>query len=285
MEKEVTREGLFELAIEWHLQNLLSSLPHFKDGRILDPSGCPLQEGISENPYTRGCLVFFDGKTILEKAKELALRKLTGIRETTSLSTEKSLVDYLGEQQDNDSTYFLNTADRNITKVKGELSNAGVEDLDTLLEMAFPADFLSHDRSVPVSNSGNKTGIASIVTRRYNDVEAVMVKNTAYDFGLGKVAHIKNGLLCEEFFFKYAPESSGPFFDAEHSIVGVYRRYEPRENVDENGEIIIKPYLVEEKILNPKSLNIFLDLNSSVPSYTIRPPLPLTPMTAAAGDF
>lgn len=285
MEKEVLKEGLFELAISFHCQNLLNSLPHFEGGKIFDTRGHPLQEGIGENPYSQGFLMFFDGARILEKAEQLALRKQTGIRETSEVKTRESLLDYLKSQRDTDCVYFLNTTDQKITPVKGELNNSGIGDLDDLLAKSYPEDFLSSDRSVPVYNSGNKTGIASIVTGQYPDVEAIMVKNSPYEFGLGKVIHVKEGKLQEEFFFRCNPKSQGPFFDAEHSIVGIYRRYEPREDVDDNGEIVRKPRLTGEKILDPKDLGLFLDLNPSVPSYNIQPPQPSTPMIAAVGIF
>lgn len=285
MEKEVSKEGLFELAINYHYQNLLSSLPHFKDGQIFDTHGLPLQEGIGENPYSHGFLMFFDGAKILEKAKTLALRKQTGIRETSEVKTESRLVDYLRSQRDTDSVYFLNTVNKEITKVKGELNNGGIEDLDDLLARSYPKNFLSSDESIPIYDAGNKTGIASIVTGQYTDVEAIMVKNAPYEFGVGKVIHVREGKLQEEFFFRHDPKSTGPFFNAEHSIVGVYRRYEPRDSVDENGEFIIAPHLVEEKILDPASLGLRSTNDYSAPVYTIQPPQPSTPKIAAVGNF
>jgi hypothetical protein len=43
---------------------------------------------------------------------------------------------------------------------------------------------------------------------------------------MGKVTHFNRDGLVQEFFFMYAPQSSGPFVHDTLPIIGVHRKYE-----------------------------------------------------------
>ena len=228
----VTKENIFEVMIRNHHDNLQTTLPHL-NGKILhDNEQLPLIEGETENPHYDGLYLVYDGEKILETASSRIMRK-KALREAVSVPSEKSFLAQLRNGGDQDNVFLYNTNRQQLTKVKGEFSNAfpaGKGNLDDLLEKYLPTNFMSADGSTPAYEVGTKTANALLTAYVLNrgidrGVRTIIVKRTAYDFGMGKVAEFGKNGLTREFFFKYDPEHTGPFIDEEHKIVGVLREY------------------------------------------------------------
>ncbi len=230
---QVTHDNLFETLMRYHVSNLNQSLPHFKDGQILDKDGTSLEQG--ENPYYKGLYLIYDGQEILEKASSRIVRG-SAIRETTYVPTQPQFFQTLTAQEtthkkDPDVAYLYNTKDAKLTRVKGELSNHANEDLDHILQRCLPDDFASPDGSIPLQDLGTKTANAVLTAYALNrptdqGVRAIIIKRTPYgSLGMGKLAEFGKDGLTREFYFEHNPNHSGPFVNPQHHIVGVYKQY------------------------------------------------------------
>lgn len=232
-EVPVTKENIFEVMIRNHYGNLQSALPHLEGKNLHDNDQLPLIEGETENPHYGGLYLVYDGEKILETASFRIMRK-KALRETVSVPSEKSFLAQLRSGGDQDNVFLYNTKRQQLTKVKGEFSNAfpaGKGSLDDLLEKYLPTNFMSANGSTPAYEVGTKTANALLTAYALNrgidkGVRTIIVKRTAYDFGMGKLAEFGPDGLTREFFFKYDSEHTGQFVDEEHKIVGVLREYQ-----------------------------------------------------------
>ncbi len=251
--KRISKENIFDAAILFHLKNLGACASYMDSQGRVYRNKKTLIEGVSENPYTSGFLLVYDGPTVLEKAEEMILRKRNGIKDPVKTETVDDLVNTLQNDPDKDATYFLNTGDRTVTKVKGELSNTPPEgeDIESLLESYLPNDFLSTDPiQRPVYEAGNKTAIAIVAARRISNVKVVLAKNTSYgNTGLGVVAELGSEGLERRFFFRYDPEHKGEFIDPERKLVGVYQEF---RKTSEGIELTSEKYVTLEPGRNLK---------------------------------
>ena len=234
MSPQVTHDTLFDSLVHYHVHNLNASLPYISNGQIHNLKHAPLLEGQNENPYYKGLLLIYDGETILDKAREIILRKQTGIRETIHVPTLESFLSHLSSQPDDDGVFLYNTVNGTITKVKGELKNHepnNETDLDYLLQQTLPTDFLSTDGHIPSYDAGNKTSIAMMVPRLLPQVKTAIIKRTAYGhLGMGKLAEFGPNGLTQELYFEHNPFHRGPYINEQHHIIGVHKEYQPQNN-------------------------------------------------------
>src|SRR3989344_327980 len=180
--------NLFSWLSQYHLDaNIRPNLPFIVNGRYLNTQNAkPIEEG-EENPQTYGALILADGDNLVRRLKK-----------------EKIILDL--------STPVFSSAD-NYDLFAGYLSKNSKKD------GAF------------VHDVGTKTDLAMVLpvshTREDSSVHAYQIKATAHNqLGFGKVAHFGPEGLVEELFFKYAPESEGPFVCPDQKIAGIHRVYQ-----------------------------------------------------------
>ncbi len=230
---EVNHKNIFEVLMQYHIQNLNQSLPYIQHGQILDKDATPLEQG--ENPYYKGLYLIYDGQEILEKASQRIVRG-SAIRETTYVPTQNLFFQTLTannttHKKDPDVAYLYNTKDAKLTRIKGELSNHCTEDLDHILQRCLPDDFASPDGSIPLADLGTKTANALLTTYALNHphdqgVRTIIIKRTPYGpLGMGKLTEFGKDGLTREFYFEHNPNHTGPFINQQHHIVGIFKQY------------------------------------------------------------
>lgn len=250
----MTEINLFQWLVEYQVnENLAKCLPHMDSkGRIAPPENknAPVTEGLENKAYD-GILILQNGNTLLERLVEEGRVEPEDIDNPVQVGSKELMFDFLSGRDDEDGVYVCETA-------KGEMSRvAKIEYPKHPLDRRIPLDFVYSD-PLELRTGGTNTTNPWIETRKkigtktrlgiempasYNDVNACQIKRSGYTpLGMGKVTHFDNEGLAEEFFLKYNPSHQGPFIDKEHGIVGVYRRYEKRDN---------DLFKVEEKFIGP----------------------------------
>ncbi|MFH0701318.1 MAG: hypothetical protein V2A62_02690 [Candidatus Woesearchaeota archaeon] len=227
---ELTKKGVFESAVLY--------LYSF----VQNPSREAPLEGITERHPDRlstGTIWVYDGKTVLENAKEkrTIIKPNIGIREEQSVPTLEDLAGLVRSEPNGDVTYFVNTTDKTATKVYGGLRNSDNEvDLEALSRQ-LPLTYSSYDGHISTDEVGRRTDAAMVNAHLLNspplgdgsEVRVVIVGETKYaNTDFGKISEFgPKGLLYKEFFFYHAPEHQGPFMDEEKKFLGILREYEP----------------------------------------------------------
>jgi hypothetical protein len=265
----VNKENIFEVMMVLHYRNLQASLPHFKEGEILDTDNLPLADG--ESAYYKGSYLVYDGEKIIEKAAQRLIRG-NALRESAQITSIDDFVEKLmvknplsnkRKRKDADIVHLYNTTNGQLTRVKSEFSNEykkrrSVSEmfssalnyfsyfsknhpqssgkLDDLLRESLPANFVSPDSSVDAADVGSRTASAVLTAYSLNynkdqGVKTIIIREGPYgSLGMGKLAEFGKEGLTREFFFEYAPNHQGPFIDEKHQIIGVYREYKKQSS-------------------------------------------------------
>ncbi|HIG92684.1 TPA: hypothetical protein HA242_01485 [Candidatus Woesearchaeota archaeon] len=229
---------LFEWLVQYHLDtNLSPVLPHIKHGRAYSAQGEPAIEG-EENDWAKGCLIIANGQTLAQRLREDKIILDHVAPRFSPAPSYGQFSDYLAGSAKKDGAFVYDGSHRSIARVARFTNASDSLDLARQLQLyLLPANFVFEKNETPLTGAdidehiGTKTDLAICAPIAYtipgSDVHAYQVKRTGYgDLGLGKVTHFAKQGLVEELFFRYAPDSDGPFIDEEHAIVGVHRKYE-----------------------------------------------------------
>ncbi|MFA6460662.1 MAG: hypothetical protein WCV90_00210 [Candidatus Woesearchaeota archaeon] len=230
MVMELTKKGIFDAAV-LYLSSFASN-PQKEE---------PLKEGVSERhpgKLSTGTIWVYDGRTVLERAiNQEVIVKRQGIRDPINVPNLEDLAGLVRATPDADITYFVNTENKTVTPVKGQLRNYDRNEDLYAMGQRLPDDFLSYDGSVPKENVGGRTDTAMLAAKVMNaapvsdgsEVRVIIAKETPYaNTEYGKIAEFgPEGLLYKEFFLKRDPTHTGPFVDETQKLVGVLREYKP----------------------------------------------------------
>lgn len=224
---------LFSWLVEYHCkENLPQCLPHLKDGRAY-VLGRPIEEG-EENELYKGLLIISNGDTLVSKLSNgHVINDDPAKLRYADVSDKTDLWRYINERRNKDGAYIYDGKNGRITKAAEVNNNPSSMPQGIDLSSMIPADFVySEGNEIDESEDlGTKTRLAIRTPHAYENTNTHQIKRTAYgNTGLGKVTHFGPQGLIEEFFFRYAPNSKGPFIDKKHGIVGVYRSYERNDD-------------------------------------------------------
>ena len=194
--------------------------------------GLDLEEGASENPYTKGFLVFENGDTLINRLKEDSIIIDRVIPPWQDLQGKDDFLDYvIGEQKrSRESAYVVDGKHGRITRVR-EFNN-NIQSLSEVMYSEYlPDDFLSttehRDVDDPDEGIGLKTRNAIRLALAFpGTVKTYQVKATPYgNAGMGVVAEYGADGLVRTLHFEYRPEEDLPFVDEKNKIVMFYREY------------------------------------------------------------
>jgi len=246
---------LFSWLAQYHLQNnLIPNLPFIKDSQYLKArGGAKIEEG-EENDDTKGVLILSNGDSLVRRLKE---EEIILDRSTPMFVPARDYVSftyYLSRNIRKDGAFVYDGKNESISRIsKFGNSSSKMNAARDSYQRYLPANFIYQDAAVMNQEEydeqiGTKSDLAMVLpishTKEDSYVHAYQIKRTAYgNTGLGKVTHFGPDGLMEEFFFRYAPESDGPFVVPERKIVGVHRKYK-READD-------KLYVASENVVGP----------------------------------
>jgi hypothetical protein len=219
---------LFEWLVEYHCsKNLEQCLRYVRDGKVVSPiKGKVLREGRDENEIYNGILIIANGTTLVDKLIHDGLAESANMDESpTRIQARDDFVEYVSNQEGCDGAFIFDGTNHTMRRVYEIKNNTNYKAGDLLANL--PSDFVFYNGAVlNLANIGTKTRLAISLPHAY-DVHTFQIKRSAYTpLGIGKVTHFNKNGLAEEFFFRYDPQSQGPFVNEEHKIIGVYRKYE-----------------------------------------------------------
>ncbi len=246
---------LFSWLSRYHLDaNLRPNLPFITDGQYAGPRGKPIEKG-EENQQTYGALILADGDSLVRRLKEEKIILDLSTPMFTPASNYDLFASYLSRNRKRDGAFVFDGKNGTMTRVS-RYANHTSEQMQEVREnfaRYMPANFIHEEATVMTPEDydldvGTKTDLAMVLpvshTRKDSSVHAYQIKATACNsLGFGKVAHFSPSGLVEELFFRYAPQSSGPFVAPEHKIEGVHRKY--RCGTDD------RLYVASEEIVGP----------------------------------
>lgn len=240
MVKEViVGEFMFNWLFKYHCQfNMPNWLKNAKieNGKIVSKHGISLEEGIDENPYTKGFLVLVNGDTLVNRLKEeeIVIDKVIPPWET--IYNEKEFFEYVNrpyngkKKRSRESAYVVNISDEKKIKITNvrEFNNNIKKDI--IFAQYLPKKFLSEDRIIDPDDTdegiGLKTRNAIRTAVVYPDVNSYQIK--ASPFGnakMGIVAHNGNDGLIQTYHMEHRPEEDLPYINEKFKIVAIHRKY------------------------------------------------------------
>lgn len=256
----IKNNEIFDLLIAYHTRSNLSRMIDHIDsvtGTFKSPvdladiaANSNFNEGIDENPYTRGILIIANGRSTLDiLAQEGFL--LHQPRERISIPDRQAFFSYLDEKGNKDGVLIYDTDNCIIMKASC-LNNTHprASDLDSKLKHYLPADFLDTAGRLDLGeNIGTKTRLGLTIGLAHPELTVAGIKRTAYGgLSMPKVVQFGGHGLFREFFFKHAPDydpatTNVPFIDPKKKIIGIQRTYWPQ-----NGSV----NLASEQIRTPQ---------------------------------
>ena len=231
----------FQWMVQFHLdKNLRLYLDQIdKKGVLHDPAerGAHVEEGVSE--IGKGFLLVRNGDTLVNKLTERSL--ITGkIDVYVPIGSEVDFLNYVNTAAKRDGAFLFDSVNNRIARaprIRNTYQNVPEgEELEDRLAERLPPDFVLYGAErLDTGHIGTKTGLSVIIPMAFPEMEALQVKRSSYAGLLGKVTRYNSGGLVEELFFKYQPQSEGPFIVDEGGlkIAGIYRRYEAK-----NGSLV-----------------------------------------------
>lgn len=231
----------FHWMVQFHLnKNLRLYLDQIDENGVLHDSSkrdTSVKEGVSE--IGNGFLLVRDGNTLVDRLTERSL--ITGrIDDYVHIGSEGDFSNYIGPLSERDGAFLFDSVNNRIARVpmiRNTYQNVPEgEELEERLAGRLPLDFVVYGaKRLDTRDVGTKTRLSVIIPMAFPEMEALQVKRSSYAGLLGKVTRYNSNGLVEEFFFKYEPQSEGPFIvdEGKLKIVGVYRRYEAK-----NGSLV-----------------------------------------------
>ena len=269
----------FEMLARYHIEGNLERGLRYVQGGVMRLSEGPVEVGRENGQqwYRSAFTVSNHGSALIE-----ALINAGCITETITPLGVKSESEFVGLIDDGeDGALVYDRSAGMVTRAVLERGNS--HPYNRPLGEILPPNFLSEDGSVPLFDRrglprvGSRTRMAFNMSRgvpditpgseldfdgkRYISIDACLIKYTAYnELGFGPVVHIARDTL-DMFFFRYDPESSGPFVNEDHGIIGVYRPYRL-----EGGRFVqtgeVSPVVLEGGRLVDGSGNAVLDAHA-----------------------
>ncbi|MFH1682912.1 MAG: hypothetical protein ABIA37_03885 [Candidatus Woesearchaeota archaeon] len=226
---------VFWILGEYHCrQNLENWLKYAQpNGTKIEPKyGLTLDEGASENPYTKGFLVFENGDTLISRLKEENIIIDRVIPSWQDLQGKDDFLDYvIGEQKKSrESAYVVDGKHGRITRVR-EFNNNIQSLSDILYSEYLPKDFLSTTEERDVDDADEGIGLKTRNAIRLalafpGTVRTYQVKATPYgNAGMGVVAEYGADGLVRTLHFEYRPGEDLPFVDEKNQVAMFYREY------------------------------------------------------------
>lgn len=250
---------IFPKLVQFHTaSNLAECLPYIENGIILSPANKfkQIKEGLENKEY-RGICIFQNGNTLLEELIQKEFANPDDVDDPADVSDADKFADFLQNREDMDGVYVFESATGEIMRVS-KIQEASHQRLvsqipsDFIFYAGFPETGKDYERMVR-RKMGTKTRLAIELPQEFRNIHAYMIKCSGYTpLGMGIVAHFTQDGLKEKFFFRYDPESNGPFIDPEKKIIGVHRRYHRN---DEGLLVRDKVNLVDPEAL--KDLHVY----------------------------
>ncbi len=239
----MTGQSLFGRVIEYHVIHNLSNVLEneiIEEGKLYfqkKKERIPVKVGEEQKlEGYNGFLLLSNGEDIIDHLRKAGVILLDGKNSFVSLKDENDLFSYLNKNAKEEGIFIYDSASKEITREKLD-SKYNLEGM--ISAQMFPDEFLSEDGYVPLldengkSRVGCRSSLGAQTSKGFNDsdgnhhaIDGYHIKNTSYnELGLGPVVHYSKNRIGM-FYFKYAPESKGPFIDEEYKIIGMYKTYE-----------------------------------------------------------
>ncbi len=246
---------VFEWLVRYHTQE---NLPRYLD--YLSRQGEPVANGI-ENGSTTGCLILENGDMLVSKLQRERIVLDYRPPQFQPATSYEQFARFLEQHKSTDGAFFYDGKHQRMARVARYANNSpAMERVRERQASLIPADFFLYGSTNATltegdldEHSGTKTDLAMVLPVAYTSpdcrVHAYQIKRTAYaDSGLGKVTHFGPEGLEEEFFFK-EHEGTGPVALPGFPLVGMYRRYAPRdERVHRVQEEVVNVGKLERKV-------------------------------------
>ena len=177
-------------------------------------------------------LIVANGTTLADRLQEGEVI-LSDPEPFSPITDNENFARYLETRAQEDGAYLVDSIHNRITRVPEFNNNPNIPGLERHIDLFqfIPHDFLSYAGDVPLSKIGTKTRLAIRMPQFYENTETFQIKRSSYTpLGMGKVTHFTKEGLVEEIFFRYDPNSQGPFIEPEQKILAIYRQYERNEN-------------------------------------------------------
>lgn len=246
---------LFAWLAQYHLDaNLRPNLSFIVEGQYVGSRGKTIEEG-EENHQTYGALVLANGDSLVQRLKKEKIILDLSTPMFTAAGNYDLFASYLSKSKKRDGAFVFDGKNETMTRVS-RYANYNSELMQEVREnfaRYMPANFIYEAAAMMTpkdydNDVGTKTDLAMVLpvshTKADSSVHAYQIKATAHSrLGFGKVAHFGPDGLIEELFFRYAPESKGPFVVSGQNIEAVHRKYE--RGADD------RLYLASERVVGP----------------------------------